>query len=193
MTAMEIRKIVTASEELFSEAGRAADTPLRRVAVTAVCANPCAGRYVEDLAVLIEGSGVVGRRIAAIAAEMMKPYPIQSYGKAALVGIEGEVEHAEAVLTTLFGDTMRDAAGGGRAWICHMAKRALPGVPVDIPLAHKDALTIRSHYDAMTVTVPDAPMPDEIAIICCYANRGRLNHRIGGHSLDKMVGKDGLR
>jgi hypothetical protein len=190
---MRIRKIVTASEELFSEAGRTADTPLRRVAVTAVCANPCAGGYVEDLSALIQGSEEVGRRIAAIAAEMMKPYAIQSYGKAAMVGTGGEVEHAEAVLTTLFGDTMRDAAGGGKAWICHMAKRALPGASVDIPLAHKDALTIRSHYDAMTVTVPDAPMADEIAIICCYANRGRLNHRIGGHSLDKMVGKDGLR
>lgn len=193
MSGMEIRKIVTASEELYSEAGRAADEPLLRVAVTAVCANPCAGRYVEDLAALIEGSEAVGRRIAGIAAEMMKPRAIQSYGKAALVGIDGEVEHAEAVLTTLFGDTMREAAGGGKAWICHMAKRALPGATVDIPLAHKDALTIRSHYDAMSVTVPDAPMPGEIAIICCYANRGRLNHRIGGHSLAQMVGRDGLR
>lgn len=67
------------------------------------------------------------------------------------------------------------------------------GCSIDIPFAHKDALTIRSHYDAMTVNLPDAPMPDEIAIICCYANRGRLNHRIGGHSVDKMIGNDGLR
>lgn len=190
---MEIRKIVTASEELFLEAGRKAELPLRRVAVTAVCANPCAGRHVEDLSVLIEGSAQVGRRIAAMAAELIKPYRIESYGKGALVGMDGEVEHAEAVLTTLFGDTMREAAGGGKAWICHMAKRALPGSAIDIPLAHKDALTIRSHYDAMTVTVPDAPLPGEIALICCYANRGRLNHRIGGHSVDKMIGKDGLR
>jgi hypothetical protein len=190
---MEIRKIVTATEELFLEAGRKADLPLRRVAVTAVCANPVAGRYVEDLSVLIEGSAKVGRRIGAIAAELIRPYRVESYGKGALVGIDGEVEHAEAVLTTLFGDTMRDAAGGGKAWICHMAKRALPGESIDIPLAHKDALTIRSHYDAMTVTVPDAPMAGEIAIICCFANRGRLNHRIGGHSVDQMIGKDGLR
>lgn len=190
---MEIRKIVTSIEELFTEAGRTANPPLRRVAVTAVCTNPCAGRYVEDLGALIEGSGVVGRRIAALAADLMKPYGIQSYGKGAIVGTNGEVEHAEAVLTTVFGDTMRDAAGGGKAWICHMAKRSAPGTPIDIPLAHKDALTIRSHYDAMTVTLPDAPMPDEIALICCYANRGRPNHRIGGHSLDKMIGKDGLR
>lgn len=190
---MKIRKIVTATEELYAEAGLDTDPPLRRVAVTAVCLNPCAGRYVEDLSALMEESAEIGRRIAGLAAELMKPYGIVSYGKGALVGLNGEVEHAEAVLTTVFGDTMRDAAGGGKAWICHMAKRALPGISIDIPLAHKDALTIRSHYDTMVVTVPDAPMPDEIAIICCYANRGRPNHRIGGHSIEKMIGKDGLR
>jgi len=190
---MKIRKIVTAIEDLFSEAGREANPPLRRVAVTAVCLNPCAGRYVEDLAELLEGSLHVGRRIAGLAADLMSPYPIESYGKGALVGINGEVEHAEAALTTVFGDTMRDAAGGGKAWICHAAKRGGPGISIDIPLAHKDALTIRSHYDTMVVTVPDAPMPGELAIVCCFANRGRLNHRIGGHSVEKMIGKDGLR
>lgn len=190
---MEIRKIVSLTEELYRQAGRAADLPLRRVAVTAVCDNPCAGRYVEDLAVLIEGSVEIGRRISGIAAELMKPHRIVSYGKGAVVGIEGEVEHSEAVLTTPFGDTLRDAAGGGKAWICHMAKRGLPGTSIDIPTAHKDALTIRSHYDAMTVTIPDAPQPDEIAITVCFANRGRLNHRIGGHSVERMIGEDGLR
>ena len=193
MSQMEIRKILTATEELFSEAGRPADKPLRRVAVTAVCINPCAGKYVEDLSVLIDGSELIGRRIAAIAAAMMKPYGIESYGKGAVVGLAGEVEHAEAVLTTAYGDAMRGPAGGGKAWICHMAKRGGPGTSIDIPFAHKDALTVRSHYDAMTVTLPDAPLADEIAIICCYVNRGRLNHRIGGHSLDKMTGIDGLK
>lgn len=190
---MEIRKIVTATEEIYSEAGRRANRPLRRVAVTAVCSNPCAGRYVEDLSMLIDGSEAVGRRIAALAADLMKPCGIETYGKGAIVGTDGEVEHAAAVLTTVFGDTVRDAAGGGKAWMCHMAKRTLAGASIDIPLAHKDALTIRSHYDTMVVTVPDAPMPDELAIICCFANRGRLNHRIGGLSVEKMIGKDGLR
>jgi hypothetical protein len=190
---MEIRKIFTATEELFSESGRPADPPLRRVAVTAVCRNPCAGRYVENLSVLIDGSEAVGRQIAGLAAQLIRPYGVASYGKGAIVGTDGELEHAEAVLTTVFGDAMREAAGGGKAWICHMAKRGTPGTAIDIPLAHKDALTIRSHYDAMVVTVPDAPMSDELAIICCFANRGRPNHRIGGHSVDKMIGKDGLR
>ena len=189
---MQIRKILTFTEELLTEAGRPADPPLRRVAAAAVCTNPCAGRYVEDLSALIEGSALIGRRIAPLAASLLAPYPIQSYGKGALVGLAGEAEHAEAVLTTVFGDTMREAAGGGKAWICHMAKRARAGDPIDVPLAHKDALTIRSHYDTMTVNVPDAPLPDELVIVCCYANRGRPNHRIGGHSIDRMIG-DGLR
>jgi hypothetical protein len=190
---MEIRKILTATEELVSEEGRAANPPLRRVAVTAVVKNPCTGRYVEDLKPLIDGSEAVGRRISTLAAELMKPHGIQTYGKGAVVGIGGEAEHAEAVLTTVFGDTMRAAAGGGRAWICHIAKRGLPGCTIDIPLAHKDALTIRSHYDTMVVHLADAPMPDELAITVVFGNRGRPNHRIGGHSLDKLIGKDGLR
>lgn len=190
---LQIRKILTYTEELFVEARKHSDPPLRRAAAAAVCVNPCAGRYVDDLAVLMAGSAEIGNRIAPMAAALLSPYPIQSYGKGALVGSAGEAEHAEAVLTTEFGDTMRRAAGGGKAWICHMAKRAVPGEAIDIPLAHKDALTIRSHYDTMSITVPDAPMEDELVIICCFANRGRLNHRIGGHSLDRLIGEDGLR
>lgn len=190
---MKIRKIVTQIEDLRMEEGRKAAIPLRRVAVTAICHNPCTGRYVHDLSVLIEGSAEVGAEICGIAADLMKPLGIQSYGKGSIVGINGAVEHAEAVLTTIYGDTMRAAAGGGKAWICHMAKLGAPGSAIDIPLAHKDALTIRSHYDATTVQIEDAPLPDEITITCVFANRGRLNHRIGGHSLDKMIGEDGLR
>ena len=171
---MKIRKIVTAIEDLFSEEGREAAKPLRKVAVTAVCNNPCAGRYTEDLSVLIEGSGAIGTKIGDIAAGLLRENGITSYGKGAVVGLDGAVEHAEAVLTTIFGDTMRNAAGGGKAWICHMAKRGTPGTIIDIPLAHKDALTIRSHYDAMTIMISDAPMPDEIAITCVFTSGGRL-------------------
>lgn len=190
---MHIRELVSITQDVLSEAGRPADAPLRRVAVAAVCANPCAGRYVDDLTALMDASVVVGQRIARRAAELMLPYGIESYGKGAVVGTAGEVEHAEAVLTTAFGNTLRDAAGGGKAWICHMAKIGPPGTSIDIPLAHKDALTIRSHYDAMTISVANAPLEDEFVIVCCFANRGRLNHRIGGHSLENLVGKDGLR
>ena len=190
---MNIRKIITVIEDILSEEGRKAAKPLRKVAVTAVCVNPCAGRYVEDLSALMNSSGIVGTKIGGIAAEHMRAHGIESYGKGAVVGLNGEIEHAEAVLTTIFGDTMRVAAGGGKAWICHMAKRGGPGTIIDIPLAHKDALTVRSHYDAMTIMIPDAPLPDEIAITCVFTSGGRLNHRIGGHSVDKMIGKDGLK
>lgn len=190
---MKIRKIVTELEEIRLDAGREANPPLRKVAVTAICENPYSGRFSDDLSGLIDGSVTIGNLIAEMAAGHLEPYGIQSYGKGSIVGIDGEIEHAEAVLTTPFGDTMRAAAGGGKAWICHMAKLGGPGTQIDIPLAHKDALFVRSHYDAMTVSVADAPLPAEITITCCFATGGRINHRIGGHGLDAIKGEDGLR
>jgi hypothetical protein len=190
---MKIRKIITMIEDVISEEGRDVKVPLRKVGVTAICDNPCSGSYAEDLSVLIEGSGKIGSEIAGVAARHMSSFGITSYGKGAVVGFNGALEHAEAVLTTLFGDTMRAVTGGGKAWICHMAKRGGPNATIDIPLAHKDALTIRSHYDAMTITIPDGPLPDEIAISCVFASGGRPNHRIGGHSVEKLIGKDGLK
>ena len=94
-------------------------------------------------------------------------------------------------LTTVFGNVMREAAGGGKAWISSMTKRAGPGAGIDIPLAHKDALYVRSHYDGISLTLPDAPLPDEIAIICAYANRERLNSRVGGLSKEKIRASTG--
>lgn len=184
---------MTFIDETLSEAGREADVPLRKVAVAAICENPSVGAYSESLDDLIQGSVEIGLKITQLAADLMKPYKVQSYGKGAIVGLNGELEHAEAVLITPFGDTMRKPIGGGKAWICHMAKRAGPSSPIDIPLAHKDALTVRSHYDQMTVTLTDAPLLNEIALICCYANRGRLNSRLGGHCVEAIIGKDGLR
>ena len=103
--------------------------------------------------------------------------------------MNGEQEHGVAMLTTVFGNVMRDAAGGGKAWISSLTKRAAPGATIDIPLAHKDALYVRSHYDGITITLPDAPLPDEIAIICAYANRGRPNHRVGGLAAKRHQGR----
>lgn len=191
---MEIRRLFTAVEETFSEMGQSRDEPLRKVAVVAVVKNPHAGRgYVEDLSDLTEASTAVGERIATMAAEQLKPFTVDSYGKAALIGFDGEQEHGVAMLTTVYGNAMREAVGGGKAWISSFTKRATPGEVIDIPLAHKDALYVRSHYDGMTVMVPDAPLPDEICVICCVANRGRLNHRVGGPRKEDIVGEDGLR
>jgi hypothetical protein len=190
---LEVRKICTVVEEISSEMGQRANEPLRKVAVVAVVKNPHAGRgYVADLKDLIEGSRGVGEKIAALAAAQMKPFRAESYGKAALIGIAGEQEHGVAMLTTVFGNVLRDAVGGGKAWISSFTKRAQPGDIIDVPLAHKDALYLRSHYDGMTIMVPDAPLPDEIAVICCIANRGRLNHRIGGPRKEDIKGQDGL-
>jgi hypothetical protein len=96
------------------------------------------------------------------------------------------------MLTTVFGNAMRDAVGGGKAWISSMTKRVAPGSTIDIPLAHKDALYVRSHYDGITVTLHGAPLPNEIAIIAAFANRGRLNHQVGGLAAIDMKGTDGV-
>jgi hypothetical protein len=124
--------------------------------------------------------------------QLLSPDKAVSYGKAAVVGLNGEQEHGNAMLTTVFGNVMRGAVGGGKAWISSMTKRGAPGGMIDVPLAHKDALYVRSHYDGMTITLQDAPQPDEIAIIAVYATRGRPNHRVGGLSAADIKGEDGL-
>jgi hypothetical protein len=190
---LEIRRTFTFVETRHAEAGRRADVPLRKVAAVAVIANPYAGRYVEDLAPMIEASAALGRMLAETAMAALAPYTPQSFGKGGIVGLAGEQEHANALLTTTFAEPMRDVAGGGKAWISSMTKVAGPGQPIDIPFNAKDALYVRSHYDGMTLTLHDAPLADEIAVILCFASRGRLNARVGGLRLEDAKGEDGLR
>ena len=189
---MQIKRTLTFFDEIGMDAGQKIDPPLRKVAVVAVIDNPFAGRFERDLSPLTKASAAIGEQICRIAVSMLSPYKPESYGKAAIIGINGEQEHGVALLTTVFGNVMRDAAGGGKAWISSLTKRAAPGSTIDIPLAHKDALYVRSHYDGITVTIPDAPLPNEIAVICAYANRGRPNHRVGGLAAGKIKGIDGL-
>lgn len=189
---MEIRKFFTAIEDIIAEAGQCAPEPLRKVAVVAIIKNPYAGKYEPDLKPLVDASADLARRMTTLAVKAMEGRRIESYGKGAVVGLHGEQEHGVALITTAFGNVVRDGAGGGRAWISSMTKRAAPGVTIDIPLAHKDALYVRSHYDGMSITLHDAPLPNEIAVVCCYANRARLNHRVGGLAHDQIVGQDGL-
>ena len=191
---MHIRRIITLIDESYSEAGQTADIPLRKVAVVAIIKNRHAGApYVADLSEDIKAGAALGIRLGRMAAEAMGPYKVESYGKGAVVGIGGEQEHGVAFLTTIYGDELRAAVGGGKAWISSSTKRAAPGAIIDVPLAYKDALYVRSHYDAMSIHLPDAPLPDEIAIIACVANRGRLNARVGGVSVSEVIGQDGLR
>ena len=188
---MDIKRVLTFVDEVRTEAGQRVDPPLRKVAVVAVIDNPFAGRFEPDLKPLTDASAGIGRHICGLAVALLGQQP-ESYGKAAVIGINGEQEHGVAMLTTVFGNVMRDAAGGGKAWISSFTKRAAPGAAIDIPLAHKDALYVRSHYDGITITLPDAPLPDEIAVICAYANRGRPNHRVGGLNVRDIKGLDGL-
>ena len=189
---MEIRRILTFFDEVRGESGRPTTPPLRKSAAVAIVQNPFAGKYVEDLSPLVTASETIGREICAIAVALLAPFKPVSYGKAAVVGFAGEQEHGNAMLTTTYGNVMRGAAGGGKAWISSFTKVAAPGATIDIPLAHKDALYVRSHYDGMSITLHDAPRPDEIAVICAFATRGRPNHRVGGLAADEIKGMDGL-
>jgi hypothetical protein len=166
--------------------------PLRKVAVAAIVENPCANRLVQDLSPMIAASADLGREMSKLLMEALGQYEVQSYGKAGIAGLGGEQEHANALLTTTFADPLRAAIGGGKSWISSFTKQGPPGTPIDIPLACKDALYVRSHYDGMTIVLPDAPQPDEIAVIFCVANRGRINARVGGVQFSNLKGQDGL-
>ena len=189
---MQIKRTLAFIDDVAIEAGQPVTPPLRKVAVVAVIDNPFAGKFEKDLSPLTKASEEIGRRINTMAIALLAPHKPESYGKAAVIGINGEQEHGVAMLTTVFGNVMREAAGGGKAWISSLTKRAAPGATIDIPLAHKDALYVRSHYDGITVTLHDAPLPDELAIICVFANRGRPHHRVGGLAAGDIKGADGL-
>lgn len=190
---LTLRRWFTVIDVKITENGRSADPPLCRVAAVAVVENPCAGKLVEDLSPLIKQSTALGQFLADKAVQALRPYSVASYGKGGVVGLAGEQEHANALITTVFAEPLRAAVGGGKAWISSMTKRAGPGCRIDIPLAHKDALYVRSHYDGMTVYLSESPMPDEVAVIVCVANRGRIGARVGGLKAEEISAFDGLR
>jgi hypothetical protein len=180
-------------DTLAGETGHLADgEPLRKIVIAACLNNPYAGRYVEDLSDWIKASPDLGRefgqRIQAAAAGTS----IVSYGKACLVGIDGEYEHGNALLTNPAADPVRLALGGGKSWVPSTGKRGGPSTVLDIPLAHKDALYVRSHYDSVSVSFNDAPGRDELLICWAFATRGRLHARLGGLKAEDIKGQDGL-
>lgn len=181
-----IRKIWTQIEEVRTVVGADdADGPLRKVAACAVVANPYAGAgFVADLSALVEASGAIGTMLGQRAVALLEA-PVQSYGKGAIVGVAGDQEHGNAMLTSVFGNALRDAVGGGAAWITSATKVGAVGCTIDIPLAYKDDIWVRSHYDAVEVRIPDAPMPAEIVLIVAVTNRGRINARLGGRTLEQ--------
>jgi hypothetical protein len=192
--AYHIRKWYLQIEDtLAGETGQPADgAPLRKIVVAAAIHNPYAGRYEPDLSAFIDPSPLLGaefgRRIRAAAGDQA----IESYGKAILVGIDGEYEHGNALLTNPAANPIRDALGGGKSWVPSTGKRGGPGTIIDIPLAHKNALYVRSHYDTVSATFNDGPNRDEIVLIWAFATRGRLNARLGGLKAEEIQGQDGL-
>jgi hypothetical protein len=190
-----IRKIVTVVEETRREMGRPIEPPTRKAAAVAVIENPFAGRYVEDLELLMEIGeelgGLLGER--AVAALGVPPGRIESYGKAAVVGEHGEWEHAAAILHPRLGKPLRAAVEKGAALVPSAKKLGGMGTPVDVPLGHKDAAYVRSHFDAMEVRVADAPRADEILVAVAVTDSGRPLPRVGGLRTDEIKGEDGLR
>lgn len=184
---ISVRRTMVVTSERREEAGRIAETPLRKCATIVIVENPFVGRYIEDLSPGIEASVAIGQEMAEMARAAFGPGDVQSYGKGGIVGIAGEQEHANALLTTAFADPLRDIIGGGKAWISSVTKVGGPATPIDVPMNHKDDVYVRSHYDAMSLVVPDGPMPDEIALIVCLASRGRLNARVGGLSHEAVL------
>ena len=191
----KIRKIATFLEETHSEMGRSISPPTRRAAAVAVIENPFAGRYVEDLTELMEIGEELGGLLTerAVAALGIPGPSAESYGKAALVGTDGELEHAAAILHPRMGAPARKALGKGAALIPSSKKRGAPGAALDIPLGHKDAAFVRSHFDGMEVSITDAPRADEIMVALAVTDSGRPLPRVGGLTKDQIKGEDGLR
>jgi Amino acid synthesis len=195
MTTAVMRKLIVVVEETRREMDREITTPTRKAAAIAVIENPCAGRFVEDLEPLMaigeELGGLLGER--AVAALGVAPGQIESYGKAAIVGERGELEHAAAILHPRLGAPLRKAVEKGAALVPSAKKMGGIGSPIDVPLGHKDAAYVRSHFDGMEIRVADAPRANEIVVAVVVTDSGRPHPRVGGLTKDKIEGKDGLK
>ncbi|WP_382303957.1 amino acid synthesis family protein [Herbiconiux sp. UC225_62] len=176
-------------QETVHDLGPAPEQPLIKAAVAVVIANPFAGQWVDDLSPLTDPSASLGTELGRRAVALLGGRPAESYGKGGLAGLNGEQEHVVACVTTVFGNALRDAIGGGEAWISSATKSAAAGATIDIPLAYKDEVYVRSHYDAITITIPDAPRPDELVIIAAVATGGRVNARVGGLTVADVVAR----
>ena len=175
---MNIRKIVIGSERVFEEMGVVAAQPITRAYGLAVIRNPFAGRSVSDLKELFEAGAAIGERLMPEVMRMLV-HPAVSYGKGALVGVAGEMEHGGACIHPMLGKPMRAAVGGGKAVIPSNVKVASCGAMLDVPLSHKDDSWSFDHFDTITVALADAPRPDEILVVVVVADGGRINPRCG--------------
>lgn len=189
-----IRKIALLTEEIFHEGGPVAKQPRRRAAALAVVRNPFAGRYAQELQAAMEDLKPLGllltdRLVEALGAD---PKAIDSYGKGAIVGTAGEIEHG-ALWHVPGGYAMRERLGGAKAIVPSAMKVGGFGASLDVPLGHTNAAYVRSHFDAMTVCAVDGPRPDEIVFALAMAVGGRVHDRMGGLAADGITAWDGLR
>lgn len=178
----DVRGWYSTSQEVYHDGGEKQE-PLIKAAVGVIIKNPYAGRFEKDLSPLTTPSAAIGNALGSRAAALLGGRPVESYGKGGIAGTDGEQEHVVACVTTIFGNALREQVGGGEAWISSVTKVGAAGTSIDIPLAHKDELYIRSHYDAITLTVPDGPRPDEILLCVAVASGPRLHQRVGGKTV----------
>ena len=191
----DIRKIVVTVEETRREMGKEVNPPTRKTVAAAVIKNPFAGLYAEDLDDLMAIGEELGALLGekAVAALGVTPHDIESYGKAAIVGEKGEWEHAAALLHPRLGKPLRAAVEKGAALVPSAKKIGGLGSAIDVPLGHKDAAFVRSHFDAVEIRIPDAPRADEIVVAVAVTDSGRPLARVGGLQKSEIKGEDGLR
>jgi hypothetical protein len=191
----KIRKTAVFVEETHIEGGRDISPATRKAVAAAVIENPYAGEYVEDLSLLME----VGEELGALLGEKcvkalgIRPEQAESYGKAAMVGENGELEHAAAILHPKMGAPLRKAVEKGAALVPSSKKRGGMGQDLDVPLGHKDAAYVRSHFDGIEIRISDAPRANEILVAIAVTDSGRPLPRVGGLTAGEAEGKDGLR
>lgn len=195
MSKSNIRKIVTVIESTHKEMGKNIHPYTRKAVSAAVIENPFAGRYQEDLEELMEIGAELGALLGQKCVEALGITPSQSesYGKAAMVGENGELEHAAAILHPRMGAPLREAVEKGAALVPSCKKMGGPGASLDVPLGHKDAAYVRSHFDGIEIRINDAPRANEILVAVAVTDSGRPLPRVGGMSTNEIIGEDGLR
>jgi len=194
MSEICVRKIVLVVEEIFHEGGPPADVPLRRAVTLAVIHNPFAGSYVEKIAPFMDDLNPLGLQMAKflVAALGGDPKVVQGYGKGAIVGAAGELEHG-ALWHVPGGYAMREVLGGAKAIVASTKKVGGPGTRLDVPITHINASYVRSHFDSMEVGINDAPRADELLLALVMTTGPRIHARVGGLKASEIKGEDGLR
>jgi hypothetical protein len=185
LTKYDVRAWYGFVQEVEHDGGPRAREPLIKAACAVVIRNPFAGRHVPDISELTAPSAMLGKEMGRRAMALLGGRAAESYGKGGIAGTAGEQEHIVACITTVFGNALRDAIGGGEAWISSVSKTGAAGTLIDIPLAYKDELYVRSHYDAITIAAPDGPRPDELLICVGVATGGRPHQRVGGMTVSE--------